>query len=206
MKYLVSRILYNIRRNRRNAIHDRRYTIDGSRGFTLIEMVVVMGVIAVVSGVILVNNGRFGGQVLLQNLAYDIALSIRQAQVYGIAVQRFNNEYAAAYGMHFSISSPDIYLLFADVTTVNGVYDGTSERVQSSTITSNYGITALRINGCSGTVVSNLDILFKRPDPDAFISAPPLSGLQQSACITVSSPRGDTKNVIVEVNGQIAVQ
>lgn len=176
------------------------------RGFTLIEMVVVVGVISIVSGVILANNGRFGGQVLLQNLAYDIALSIRQAQVYGIAVQRFNNEYASAYGMHFSISSPDIYLLFADVAVVNGVYDDTSERVQATTIASRYAITALRINGCNGTVVSNLDIVFKRPDPDAYISAPPLSGLQESACITVSSPRGDTKNIIVEVNGQIAVQ
>lgn len=176
------------------------------RGFTLAEMVVVIGIIAIVSGVVLANNNKFGGQVLLQNLAYDIALSIRQAQVYGIAVQRFNNEYASAYGMHFSVSSPDIYVLFADVTTVNGVYDGSSERVQSSTIANRYTISALRINGCSGTAVSNLDIVFKRPDPDAYISAPPLSGLQESACITVSSPQGGTKNVIVEVNGQISVQ
>lgn len=180
-----------------------RYT---RRGFTLAEMVVVIGIIAIVSSVVLANNNKFGGQVLLQNLAYDIALSIRQAQVYGIAVQRFNNEYASAYGMHFSVSSPDIYVLFADVTTVNGVYDGSSERVQSSTIANRYTISALRINGCSGTAVSNLDIVFKRPDPDAYISAPPLSGLQESACITVSSPQGGTKNVIVEVNGQISVQ
>ncbi len=184
----------------------RAKNIRAHRGFTLAEMVVVIGVIAIVSGVVLANNNRFGGQVLLQNLAYDIALSIRQSQVYGIAVQRFNNEYASAYGMHFSISSPDIYLLFADVTTVNGIYDGSSERVQSTTIANRYSITALRINGCSGNVVSNLDIVFKRPDPDAYISAPPLSGLQEAACITVSSPRGESKNIIVEVNGQIAVQ
>ena len=68
-------------------------------GFSLIELLVVTGVIAVISGLMLVSNSTFGGQILLQNLAYDIALTLRQAQVYGISVQRFGTSYGSSYGM-----------------------------------------------------------------------------------------------------------
>src|SRR3989344_3669939 len=47
-----------------------------SPGFTLVELVVVTAIIVVVSSVVLVNNNRFGGVIQLENLAYDVALSV----------------------------------------------------------------------------------------------------------------------------------
>jgi hypothetical protein len=189
-------------------------------------MLVVIGIIVIISGVILANNSRFGGVVQLQNLAYDIALSIRQAQVYGISVQRFNTSstFAAAYGMHFAVSSPNTYVLFGDVNTpINGVYDpggAVPELVQSTTIQAGYTVNALYTTPVGGveTSVNSIDITYRRPDPDAYISKNSdqltfsaqgryLSGnLNEQARIVVRSPRGDLKSIVISSNGQISVQ
>jgi prepilin-type N-terminal cleavage/methylation domain-containing protein len=199
---------------------------EGIAGFTLAEMLVVIGIIVVISSIVLANNNRFGGVVQLQNLAYDIALSIRQAQVYGISVQRFNTTttFAPAYGMHFQMSAPNTYVLFGDVNDpINGVYDpggAIPELVQSTTIQSGYAVSALYATPAGGveTSVASLDITYRRPDPDAYISrngdiftfnskGKLTSGnLNEQARIEVQSPRGDLKSIVISSNGQISVQ
>ncbi len=176
-----------------------------------------MGIFVVVTSVILANNAQFGGAILLRNLAYDIALSVRQAQIYGISVYRFgSSNFNAGYGMHFDISSPATYVLFADAVAVNGVYDQ-GELVASTDIGRGYQITALCAtqNGNESCGYNTLDVLFKRPEPDARITARNGSGqsctenpiqCKESARIVVTSPRGDTSSVVVEAVGQIGVQ
>ncbi len=201
------------------------YRIQNSRGFSVIELVAVTAVIALISGVLLVSNSRFGGKVLLENLAYDIALSIRQAQVYGISVQRFGtNTFSAGYGVHFDSSSgtQTSYAMFADATTKNGLYDppggscgSPCELVQAAQLERGFLIAKLCApagsDAFSCTAVNVLDILFRRPEPDAWISAGGLScslalGVcHESARIVVTSPRGDTSSVVIENNGQITV-
>jgi len=191
-----------------------------SRGFTLVELVVVAGIIALITSLVLVNNSRFGGNVLLQNLAYDVALSIRQSQVYGIAVQRFgSNNFNVAYGVHFDSSNPKTYVLFGDAATVNGLFDTgatPSELIQAVSITNGFQISdlcAISSIGSNETCgLTSIDIVFKRPEPDAYISINGVSGtlspanLQQQARIQFKSPQGNTMSVVVMATGQIAVQ
>ncbi len=201
----------------------RKKSTSGA-GFTLIEMLVVIGIIVVISGIIFANNVRFGGMVQLQNLAYDIALTVRQAQVYGISVQRFqtSSTFAAAYGMHFQTSPSNVYYLFGDVTTVNGVFE-VSEIVQTTSIQSGYSVAYLFVTPpgqsetATGTVTA-LDITYRRPNPDAFISmngeiftftpqGKYLTGTRnEQARIVVRSPRGDLKSIVISTNGQISVR
>lgn len=187
-------------------------------------MVMITAIIAVITGLILVSDARFGGKILLENLAYDIALSIRQAQVYGISVQRFNtNTFNAGYGVRFDTSSQYSYLTFADAITSNGLYDcptpgsyATCELVQSTALERGFRVSKLcapaGADSASCTSVTKLDILFLRPDPDAWISANALScPLASGTCYTdarivLASPRGDIASVLVSSNGQITVQ
>ncbi len=191
------------------------------RGFTLVELLVVTGIIILVSGVVLANNNRFGGRILLENLAYDVALSVRQAQVYGISVHTFGGNFGAGYGMHFDINSPATYVLFADAVSPNGLYDGcpnsaSCELVQSTTIQGGYKIVDLCTTAGGSSVetcnLNMLDVLFKRPEPDAFISANGTSGvanpgaLSEDGRIIVQSPRGDRMSILISAPGQISVQ
>lgn len=186
------------------------------------ELLVVTGILTVISALILINNNRFGGAILLENLAYDVALSIREAQVYGIAVRRYGtSNFNIGYGMHFAKASPTTYVLFADAVASNGLYDGcpdsfSCELVESTEIHRGFRIADLCATPSSGggevCGLERLDILFKRPEPDAFISANGVSGvanpsaLQERGRIMLESPRGDRLSVIAEVAGQIATQ
>src|SRR3989344_4450739 len=186
------------------------------RAFTLIELLAVTAIIVVVSSVVLINNNRFGGVVQLENLTYDVALSVRQAQVYGISVQRSKEgDFSSAYGMHFSIDNPREYVLFADGGAKNGIYDDSSEDVSPYTIRSGFKVSDLCATSPQGSEacgISPLDIVFKRPEADAWISAGNNacsygSGTcAVSARIVLKSPRNDMMSVLVGANGQISVQ
>lgn len=186
-------------------------------GFTLIELLVVTGIMVVITGLVFANNNAFGGKVLLQNLAYDVALSVREAQVYGISVQRFSTDiFAEGYGIHFlrntNPSSQDEFLLFADVIEVDGMYDcpesSVCELVEANLIRSGYHVADICVPSTEAEPCghASLDVTFRRPDPDAFIRADGQGLLYESARIVLQSPRGETQSVVIEQNGQIAVQ
>lgn len=195
-----------------------------SKGFTLIELLVVCAIIVVITALVLVDSNKFGGDVTLENFAYDVALSVRQTQVYGIAVERFGtSNFNTGYGMHFSLTTPNSYILFADEDGT-GIYDpnaSPSEVVDSNTISQGFAITGLcaipEVGGSTCNPVSEIDILFIRPEPDAYISVgtsgnAPVSCVRQpnAACnyeaqITLTSPKGDTRTVVVDATGQISV-
>jgi hypothetical protein len=176
-----------------------------------------------VTGVVLVNNSTFGGKVLLENLAYDIALSVRQAQVYGIAVQRYGSTvsgFDVGYGTHFRTASADTYVLFGDGVTANGLFDA-GEAVETTSIRNGFRIFGLcatpALGGSELCGLDEVNIFFKRPDPDAWISALDLPAAATSCILNgtsqcysqvrviVRSPRGDQSSVVIDANGQITV-
>ncbi|MFA6552210.1 MAG: type II secretion system protein [Candidatus Paceibacterota bacterium] len=99
-------------------------------GFTIVELIVSIAIFVIMTGIILVNYGQFGQKILVTNLAYDIALSIREAQVYGMSVKESDLDansptFSSGYGINFIGGTPTrSYVLFADKDN-GGVYGGT---------------------------------------------------------------------------------
>ena len=173
-----------------------------SAGFTLIELLVVMGIMVVVTSIMLLNQAKFDSSTILRSLAYSVALSVRQAQVYGTSVLGtastqsncitttggFYNAttgscYASAYGLYFTTDTPSQYILFADLNS-NGQYDA-GESVKVFTLGTGYSVnqfcvtgtnTGIPVTQCSNTTISSLAIVFKRPNPDAQFTALNSSG------------------------------
>ncbi len=187
-------------------------TYHTPRGFSLIELLVALSILTVISTVVLANHTRFNNSVLLGSLAYDIGLSIREAQVYGLSVREYSADFQVGYGVHFS--DPNTYLFFVD-TNLNQKYDGegVDAIVKSYSVSRGHqivrfcGVTAAGVERCSdsATPITYLDIVFTRPDPDAVMTSNE-AGLYSRSIITVSSVTGDERSVEVASTGQISVK
>lgn len=178
-------------------------------GFTLIELLVVIGIMIVITTLVLARHNQFNGTVLLKNLSYSIALSVRQAQVYGISGRSVSGAIGTKFGVHFTSANPTQYTLFVD-SDADGTYDS-GESIEAFSIGGGYSISDLcantgSVDRCSAAgAIDRLTIVFTRPNPDAVITTDLLESYT-SATITVLSAQGNTRKVNVTTTGQIAVQ
>lgn len=196
-----------------------------SKGFTLIELIVVSAIILIVTAFIMFKQTKFNSATLMRSLTYSIALSVRQAQVYGTSIREFSkgsNVFAPGYGIYVPSSgdTSDTYYLFADTVPAgagNGAYDGISEALPAFTLGKGYVINSLcavTIGGNTCTPVSSLTIFFRRPNPDACIStnvspsscAPGAAPAYSSAYVQIrSTGNNDLRAIKVSDTGQISV-
>ncbi len=91
-----------------------------NKGFTVIEMLVALAIFVTFTGITLFNYPRFSNKVSLDLLAHNVALTVRQAQTYGLAVKAFPGVIPfPAYGVHFELAGIETnpiksFILFAD--------------------------------------------------------------------------------------------
>jgi prepilin-type N-terminal cleavage/methylation domain-containing protein len=184
-----------------NLFKTNRHQQTTSRGFTLMEMVVTVGIFALISTVVIVRNAQFDNETLLQNLAFDVALSVRQAQQFGVNVRATEGVFSGSYGIHFDAGSPT-YFMFTDIDE-NGVFD---EGELLETYTLGRGATIGAIcdpSSKGGCDEEDLDVVFRRPDPDAVIN----NGALSQATVELVSGRGDGSRIIsIESTGQISIK
>lgn len=197
-------------------------------GFTLIELVITIAIFAAMTTYLLAKYGKFNQSLLLTNLAYDIALTIRTAQSYGLNVKSTaSGDFNTPYGVHFDIGMVNHNTCFAFFADADGdsMYDqqeycGESDQggekislysLKRGSIISNLKVCADETNpGWCDEDVDFIDITFKRPDPDAIIYSEG-SGLTNNnkriifAEITLQATDGTVKKIIVRSTGQIAI-
>jgi prepilin-type N-terminal cleavage/methylation domain-containing protein len=90
------------------------YRLTPHSGFTVIELLMVMGIVTIIMGVTLSNQGSFNKTLILANTAYDIALTMRLAETYGLKSRDIATVTASGYGLHFESASPASFTLFRD--------------------------------------------------------------------------------------------
>lgn len=198
------------------------------KGFTLVELLVAMGIMVIITSAILLRQSNFNSTTLLRSLSYSVALSLRQAQVYGTSVYGTTTlasgapVYARGYGLSFSSGDSTHYVLFADFN--GGPYDySTSLQNQVKLFTIGKGFyisTACGIQGsslvctktcpvrlpagvssCTPNTLQYVSVVFKRPNPDALVYPAPYT----SAYVQITSTEGSTRGVQVSSTGEIGV-
>ncbi len=105
-----------------------RYIVaDNHNGFTLVEFIVIMGIFAIMVGVVMFNFNGFRSNVTSENLAQDIALSIRQIQSSaGAGLSTDDPETEIRQGIYFPVESgayKNEFILFRDDIVSNNTYD-----------------------------------------------------------------------------------
>lgn len=191
-------------------------------GFTVTELIVVMGIASVLMTTLVVQQNKWNDNLALSTQAYELALMIRQAQIYSLAVKELasasGDKFNVGYGVYFD-QNYTRYIMFGD-KNVNGKYD-TGENIETKTFTK--GVLIDRFCGTKGggaesDVCSNgsgnvafMHVSFLRPALKANTyllnnGSNPSNNVISPAIIHLKSPGGLLKIVKVEANGQIYVQ
>ncbi len=190
------------------------------KGFTLIEMVTVLAIFGMISSVVLFNYGKFRSDTVLVNMAYEVALSIREAQIYGVgsrsAKSGATTDFSTPYGI-FLENGLTQYVLFGDIDTSgpggksDQKFTGPCDQVNNDKCVTTYTmqrgikISSLKIKTGSNTCsldLNDLSIVFERPNPEPLANA---DRNYYSSVIELSSSEDIKRYVEVYSNGQIAV-
>ncbi len=202
-------------------------------GFTLIEMLVVLAIIGVVLAITISGQRAFNSSTVLSNTAYDVALSVRQAQTYGVSGRVVPKQPSANYGYGIDVSSipTNNYVLFADTfgtgcsiaaSSIKNAPDTkigdciyTPNRdiiVHKFKINNNARITGMCVykglstycsTGSNNPSLSKVDITFVRPNPSAIIIAN--SERFNRVCIRLSAGDGNRYINVTQI-GVISVK
>lgn len=189
---------------------------------------VVLAIMVVVMAIVFTNQNAFNKTYTLSNTAYDLALTLRGTQTYGLGSRAAGTAVNAGYGLHFTNGTPGSVILFADTyppascftpdcKSGDYVYTG-NDAPPLQTYTFGNAITIKDFCTYNGTWTctyahdgysagdTSMDIVFSRPNPNPFIG---VNGAYSGtfpvtmACITLTSPQGTLRYVSVSSSGQI---
>jgi len=186
-------------------------------GMTLVELLVVLGIIAIMFGITIFDYSSFKSAVSLNNLANDVSLSIRKAQSYSIGARGISGNFNNRYGVNFSTDNNESFAIFTDVNN-NKDYDNYSnecndndigldnECMEKLTIKTGDYIKGF-VDKCSSNSnikSGTLSITFLRPNLDATFKG--ISGVSDQVGIIISdADNTKSKMICVTSTGQISI-
>jgi len=164
----------------------KKNTKNKEKGFTMIELLIVVALIAIIYSTTLANYDGMNKKIDLKNAVYMVALTIREAQIYGINkkivtdnpnnVVPFSDNDPYPYGTFLSKNNnlKNKIIIFRDLSSpINFRFDPNGNEIEKA-IKLNNGIHISRIiadNNNSWVDLDKVNIMFKRPNPDAIIKS-----------------------------------
>lgn len=183
------------------------------------ELVVVLGIMAVLSSVVMFNHGKFQGKIDTKVLANDMALQILKAQKNSINGVVLPGAQVPSYGLYFHTSAPTKFVYFTDLNN-DGLCEppgctpsfnlSGGDALEILSLTKGNYISSLEVVGTGGCppagTVTNLTILFKRPSfAPAITRNPPLNCNVSYIVLNVTSPKGAGAKVKLYASGRVQI-
>lgn len=141
------------------------------RAFTLIEVLVVIGVVIIIASATLANFPEFSERIGIEQEAGKLALALRKTQSYALAVRQFQGGSGIfpSYGVNIAMSDPTHHIIFGDINDSGRFESLRAELVEKITIGKRIKIFQICGNSQSVPVgpctLSSADIVYKRPTP-----------------------------------------
>lgn len=163
-------------------------------GFTYIELIVSVFIIALMTGLFMVNYNNTNKRSQLGMIKQKLVSDIRLAQNYSLGSKTYNglDTPSGGWGVHFKIDNPSEYIIFADKIN-NQVYNP-PEAMETKILPA--GITIDSLYTSSQGNVNTIDIVFFPPDPVTYVNNSTITNAQitlreninnSTAVITVNS-------------------
>lgn len=168
--------------------------VSQQRGFTLVEIIIVMSIISLMSVAILANYRNAEKRYLVDQTAQKLASNIRKAQ--NMAMSGVDMS-AGRYGYGIYIRQADnFYIIYADVN------HNSSHQPVDLTIETIYFPEGIEIDSIT-PISSRIDIFFEPPDPITNINYPVPSG---TGMITLKyKDTSFTKTITATIAGLVQV-
>ena len=178
-----------------------------NKGFTILELLVVIFIVALLSGTMLANYRQGNRSSELNMAANGLASDIRLAQNRTLGAVKYGTSTPdGGWGVHIDLASPKSYKIFANKNYNDGSnleYDGPEEsRSGKGGKNIKLGEEISITNTSEGSI---LDITFIPPDPETIIYNVNSNSTSTEAEITLETKTGDSKKVKINAFGLIKV-
>lgn len=194
------------------------------RGFTLIELVVVSGIIGAIMTVVVFNSRKMNDNLALKAAANEVSLALRRAQTFGVSVREATSgQFNVSHGVWFDLLNPSNIFIYSDDNNnraYNGSWDCTGNDECREKIPLRAGV---RINRMCTTYMNDVLTCFSsnfrsgvltyvRPNPEPVITTfntnnVEITGPWKRFYLELQSQQGTMMYVVTDsVSGQITVQ
>lgn len=181
------------------------------RGFTVIEMLVVLAIVAILPAVIIANFPQIKLQFALSRAAYSFAQNIRRAQDLSLSSLQYRDashvvQQVYGYGIYLNLTDlgDQRYLLYADADPENQSYDSGDYIVENIDLAvSEPGVMIKEIDNVVGDTAS---VNFSPPDPVTTIGQLTSGNTSIQVVFALQNDPSVTKIVLINTSGLVEIQ
>lgn len=182
-----------------------------SRGFTIIELLVVIGIITILPVIILSNFPDVKLQFALNRSVYAFAQDARKAQEMALASAEYKDSFGllqsvAGYGIFIDTSrlGEKKYIIYGDALPKNGQYDSLDHIFKTVDISlSEEGVI---IKGVRNVFGNRASINFASPNANVSITQLDRHARAIEVIFALETDPSKTKNVIINMSGLIEIK